>query len=70
LRWPEADWLALCGVTQTERAARTGILRSTALAMRSILGLGFPGLRNRGAGSDTASSNASRRVSFAALLWK
>ena len=47
-----------------------GILRSTELAIRSIRGLGLPGLRKRGVGSVAASSRASRRVSSAALLRK
>jgi hypothetical protein len=70
LRWPEADWLGFRGTAQAARVAMTGILRSTALAMRDILGLGFAGLRSRGAGNDTASNSASRRVSCEALFLK
>jgi hypothetical protein len=58
----------ICGTAQDERVARIGILRSTDLAILSILGLGFPGLRKRGFGSADARSNASRLVSSAALL--
>jgi hypothetical protein len=58
----------ICGTTQNERVARIGILRSTDLAILSILGLGFPGLRKSGFGSAAASSSASRRVSSDALL--